>query len=219
MIKAIIKNFLARYSGLCILEYVIIKIMITLTIVERTMRRAPITLKYMKAVSAALCALVLSLALISYCPEDQSVIYDASDVSSVVSTRNYLGSWGAQIAGLLIYLLGGTAWVLVGMCFYLSYRCRSKTAISVHSFLAFFISILVSAYMQVYPGACGLYLLECLHALLEPSHVMLLIYCLLWSCSVLWVFEPLYLLFVYVRMQVKIIIKGLIKRYLSFTGL
>ena len=179
------------------------------------------TIQYTKALSAAVCALIVGLALVSYCPEDHSIMYDTS---YLVSTHNYLGSWGAQLAGLLFYLFGGTVWVFVCISVYVSYLYIFCTVARIRVYysnistisMALVISILVSAYIQVYPGACGIYMLECLQAILEPWHVVLFLYCLLWAFSVVCTLEPLCRLLVCIRLQAKAIIKNSVKQNMPF---
>jgi len=72
-------------------------------------------------------ATLLALALFSFSPLDSSWLYHTS---TIVSTTNILGFFGAQIAALFFYMCGLSSWFIVCLLVYSAYLLIARVSIS-----------------------------------------------------------------------------------------
>ncbi|MBA3953896.1 DNA translocase FtsK [Candidatus Dependentiae bacterium] len=128
----------------------------------------------------------MMLALISYSPYDSSLIYDTTQPTVI---HNYMGPFGAQCAGLLFYVFGQSAFLIIylfGMLTYSFFRYHTMRVLQFRA-LALIGLLCISSCIEytytlgvikrIYPGGvCGVAGTYLLSKCLESWQVSLFLY-------------------------------------------
>jgi DNA segregation ATPase FtsK/SpoIIIE, S-DNA-T family len=151
--------------------------------------------RWVLAASCYMAALGLLVSLSSYTATDYSSIYDTTEAGAY---GNWLGQWGANIAGLLLYFFGCSSvfislfFLILGVSYSMPYSSLAdrgrRGAIAVLLFVSTLLARRYSfeLFAGVYPGGLvGGTLLGMFERLLDRAVLDLFLWILMWSLGIL----------------------------------